>query len=348
MVAGCGFGDNRSIGEVVADTIPDGASGTVLAVRNGKVVYCEGFGLADRAAGVRCGCDTVYDIGSITKQFTATAILSLESAGELAVTDPMSRFVDGVPGDKRGITLHHLLTHTSGLPPVLGSDYAALSRDDLLASVRAANGRSAPGKRYAYSNVGYSVLAAVIELVSGGGYERFLAERLFAPAGMRWTGYVLPDWDAASVAVEYDEHGKPRGLPFEHPWDDDGPYWNLRGNGGVLSTARDLVRWHRALRDERILPREAKRKLFAPHVREEPDGDTSYGYGWVVPDADAAEGAGRVVTHNGGNDRSYAELTRLLDADAMVFWATNRVRAAGRWNLEELDLTSELGRRLLD
>jgi CubicO group peptidase (beta-lactamase class C family) len=342
VLAGCASGGRRPIAEVVADAIPAGASGTVLAANGGEVVYCEGFGMADREADIACRCDTVYDIGSITKQFTATAILKLEQAGELAVTDKLRRFV-AVPTDKDAITLHHLLTHTSGLPAVLGDDYDVLSRDDLLAGALAADLLSEPGRRYAYSNVGYSVLAAIVELVSGTGYEKFLAEHLFAPVGMRWTGYVLPDWDSRDVAVEYGERGERRGRPFDHPWDDDGPYWNLRGNGGVLSTARDMFRWHLALRGEKVLSSKAKRKLFARHVREEPAGDSWYGYGWVIL---SVEGA-RVVTHNGGNGMSYAEYTLLMDQDAMLFWATNNVRRNGRWDLEQADLTTRVGQRLL-
>ncbi|HEY6739295.1 MAG TPA: serine hydrolase domain-containing protein, partial [Actinopolymorphaceae bacterium] len=328
------------------EAIPDGAGGTVLAAKDGDIVLAKGFGRADREAGTACRIDTVYDIGSLTKQFTAAAILALDESGALAVTDPMRRFVSGVPADKRTITLHHLLTHTAGLADVLGGDYDVCSRSDLVAAALASPLRFSPGEGYAYSNVGYSLLAAVIELVTGEGYETVLADRLFEPAGMHQTGYVRPFWRPGRVAVEYDEDGDRQGTPLDRRWADDGPYWHLRGNGGLLSTARDMYRWHVALNDDRVLSGEARRRLFKPYVREEPDGDTFYGYGWVVLPRRSERGRGRIVLHNGGNGRSYAELARFVDDDAMVFWATGGVRLKGEWDLEGLELTEEIGRRL--
>jgi CubicO group peptidase (beta-lactamase class C family) len=142
---------------------------------------------------------------------------------------------------------------------------------------------------------------------------------------------VLPHWQRDRVAIEYDARGRSHGRPFDHPWAKDGPYWNLRGNGGLLSTARDMFRWHRALEGDKVLNRRSKRELFRPRVLEEPGGDTYYGYGWVIVETDEST----VGWHNGGNGWSYGELTRLLDDRVMVFWVTNRYKAEG-WNLERL------------
>jgi CubicO group peptidase (beta-lactamase class C family) len=342
MLAACGDGaepqgrepTDRSIARFLDRTLPEGAGGTLVAGRDGRMLHCRGFGLADRERRIAAGCDTVYDTMSMTKQFTAAAILKLEMMGELRVSDPISSHVRAVPGDKREITVHHLLTHTSGLIDVLGGDYEPLSRDEMLAAALESELRTRPGAEHHYSNLGYSVLAAIVETASGMGYEEFLAEHLFGPAGMTHTGYVLPEWSADQVAVEYDARGRPHGRPFDHPWAEDGPYWNLRGNGGLLSTARDMFRWHVALAGDRVLDRRAKDKLFKPHVREQPGGDTHYGYGWVVTQAD---GLGRVAWHNGGNRWSYGEVTRALGPGAMVFWITNRHKHdAGGWDLSDL------------
>jgi CubicO group peptidase (beta-lactamase class C family) len=337
---------DRSVGKFLDDTLPDGTSGTVVAARGGSVAHCRGFGLADRDAKVAARCDTVYDTMSMTKQFTAAAILKLEMMGELRVTDPLSKFVGPVPDDKRAITLHHLLTHTAGLPEQLGGDYDALSREDMLDGALESRLRSAPGTEHSYSNLGYSVLAAVVERASGGGYEAFLAENLFAPAGMTQTGYVLPEWKPGQVAVEYDENGAPKGKPFDHPWAEDGPYWNLRGNGGLLSTARDMFRWHVALRGDQVLSKSAKDKLFKPHVPEEEGGGSYYGYGWVVSPTDE----GRIVWHDGGNGWSLGVMARFPDQGAMVFWVSNHAYKDGEWNLEDLEqeLTLGIAKRVLD
>ena len=114
---------------------------------------------------------------------------------------------------------------------------------------------------------------------------------------------------------------------------EDSPYWNLRGNGGLLSTAHDMFRWDRALGGATVLDQRATEELFRPRVLEEAGGESSYGYGWVVLDTDH----GPVAWHNGGNGWSYGEYVRLLDDDVMVFWVTNRYQdEAGGWNLERL------------
>jgi CubicO group peptidase (beta-lactamase class C family) len=231
---------------------------------------------------------------------------------------------------------------------VLGGDYEPLSREQMLEGALESKLRSRPGDEHHYSNLGYSVLAAIIERASGVGYEQFLARHLFAPAGMTQTGYVLPHWSPDQVAVEYDAQGKPHGKPFDHPWADDGPYWNLRGNGGLLSSARDMFRWHLALQRNQVLDRHAKHKLFKPHVRERPGGNSHYGYGWVVSQPGRL---GRVVWHNGGNGWSYGELTRLLSPGVMVFWVTNHYKSkAERWNFSKLGpkLTEAVARRVRD
>ena len=161
-----------SVEEFLDDTLPDGTSGTVVAARDGEIAHCRGFGLADREAKVAAGCDTAYDIMSMTKQFTAAAILKLEMMGKLSVSDPMSKFVGPVPDDKHAITVHHLLTHTSGLTDQLGGDYEALSREEMLEGALESELRSAPGTEYSYSNLGYSILAAIVEKASGTSYER--------------------------------------------------------------------------------------------------------------------------------------------------------------------------------
>ncbi|MFF9900173.1 serine hydrolase domain-containing protein [Streptomyces longispororuber] len=337
-------------GESVADflrrALPAGPGGTVLAARGDRLAYCGGFGAADRAAGTPASCRTVYDVMSMTKQFTAAAIVKLEAMGRLRVTDPVSRHLDRirpVPGDKRGITVEHLLTHTSGLVAGLGDDYEPLSREELVRQALASKPRSAPGEEFHYSNTGYSLLAVIVEEASGETYERFLNRHLFTPAGMEHTGYVLPRWPRHLVAVEYDSEGRSKGRPFDHPWAADGPYWNLRGNGGMLSTAPDMLRWHRALLSDDVLPARAREKLFAPHVRQ-PGSKDAYGYGWSVRDTPD----GRLAWHDGGNDWSLGLVSRSLRDDVLVFWISNHAYRDGAWNLEERaeDLTLGIAARV--
>jgi CubicO group peptidase (beta-lactamase class C family) len=296
-----------------------GFQGSALVARGDKVLIRKGYGMSDREAGVPYDAGTVFSLGSITKQFTAAAILKLEVEGKLRVEDPVSRFLPGVPADKQGITIHQLLTHTAGLDSDFAGDFDPVGRDAYVALALGSTLVSKPGASHHYSNAGYSLLGAIVEIASGQPYERFLRDSLFTPAGMDSTGYRLATWDPKRIAVGYKD-GARWGRLTEKPWAEDGPYWALRANGAIHTTLDDVLKWHRALRGDAVLSASAKAKMFTPHVAEEPDGDSFYGYGWAIRDA---PGAGRIASHNGGNGIFYAEIIRLLGADTLVAVSTN-------------------------
>jgi CubicO group peptidase (beta-lactamase class C family)/predicted N-acetyltransferase YhbS len=296
-----------------------GFQGGALVAKGDRVLLRRGYGLSDREAGVPYDADTVFSLGSITKQFTAAAILKLEMQGKLRVEDDVARLLPGVPADKQGITIHQLLTHTSGLDSDFADDFDPVGRDAYVARALASKLLSPPGSSYRYSNAGYSLLGAIVEIASGQPYERFLQEQLFRPAGMESTGYRLPKWDPEHVAVGY-RNGARWGRLVDKPWAEDGPYWALRANGAIHTTLDDVLRWHRALLGDSVLSAPEKAKMYAKHVAEEAGGDSYYGYGWAVRDE---PGAGRVVSHNGGNGVFYAEVIRMLDADTLVVVSTN-------------------------
>jgi CubicO group peptidase (beta-lactamase class C family) len=297
-----------------------GFSGIVFVVKNGHIEFDKGYGLANKEKKTPYSAETVFDIGSITKQFTGAAILKLEMQRKLRTTDKITKYFEDVPADKADITLHHLLTHSAGLIDVLGRDYERMTRDDLIKKALASKLKSVPGEKHKYSNLGYSLLGAIIEIVSGNSYERYLHDNLFKPAGMKQTGYVLPKWKTENLAVGYKKDGSRWGTPTDQLWDKDGPFWNLRGNGGILSTAGDLYKWHQALADEKILSKEAKEKYFAPHIAEEPGGDSFYGYGWVIQKTRRGT---NLIWHNGGNPYFFADFRRYVDDKVVVIVATN-------------------------
>lgn len=293
----------------------------VVAVRDGQDITTRAYGIADRENDVPMDTETVFDIGSITKQFTAAAILRLEMDGRLSVEDTLGEHVPGLPAEKAAITLHQLLTHTAGLPVGFGPDDEPIDRSNYLGLVAMMPLLSEPGDRYEYSNVGYSLLAAVIEFETGEPYEAFLRTALFEPAGMLDTGYLLPDWENHTIAVGYDHQTGDRfGRPNEQPWGIDGPYWNLLGNGGLLSTAADMLRWDQALITDDILDAAAKVKLFAPHVSLSPGEDVHYSYGWQIIQTPTAT---PLIKHDGGNQVFYADFLRIVDQDVAIFIGTN-------------------------
>jgi CubicO group peptidase (beta-lactamase class C family) len=319
----------------LSSLVEEGFSGIAAVSTPDGLVLLKGYGLADDSTGAPVTPATVLGTGSITKQFTAAAILRLEMDGLLSTRNSIGTYFEGIPEGKASITLHHLLTHTAGFRGAIGDDYEAVGRTDYVRRALDSELLFEPGTAYEYSNVGYSLLAAIIEQVTGESYEAYLNSALFEPAGMRRTGYVIPGFAERDLAVGY-RGGRRWGRLTEHAWAADGPYWNLRGNGGILSTAGDMLRWDRALKGDDILSDAAKEKLYGRHVREYEDGDSWYGYGWVTWPTPRGT---RLVSHNGGNGIFYADFLRFLDEDVTIFVATNRAtRAAGRlgWTIADL------------
>lgn len=299
----------------------EGFRGAVAVTRGGETLLSAGYGgtnPGDPAASRPIDPETVSTIGSITKQFTGAAILKLEEAGKLSVEDPITKYFQAVPADKRGITLHHLLTHTAGFPGAIGGDRERIGRDDFVRLALGTELLFPPGERYEYSNVGYSLAAAVVELVSGRAYEDFLRAELFGPAGMDDTGYHRP-WKEERLAHGVKDDGSDWGTIVEHSIVDGGPGWHLLGNGGIHSTPGDMMRWHRALQGDRILSAASKAKLYGKHVEE--GGGTWYGYGWSIEPTPWGE----AVAHNGGNGFYFADFVRFPESDVAVYlWTTSR------------------------
>ena len=279
-----------------------GFSGALLVAAGGEIVFNKGYGMADRDKNIPNTAETVFTTGSITKQFTSAAIVKLEMQGKLKTSDSISKYLDGVPDDKRGVTLHHLLTHTSGMLSTAGGPYEP-DRERFVRKILDSPLSFAPGERFRYSNEGYGLLAVIIEKVSGESYERYLRENLFKPAGMNFTGYRLPDWTRKTVAHWYkgEEHN---GSPLEKSY----PDWSSMGSGAILSTTEDMYRWHIALKGDRLLSPAAKTKLFTPEKR-------AYAYGWDV----VKTPYGTVMAHDGGNTLGVgADVKRFVDSDVFI------------------------------
>jgi CubicO group peptidase (beta-lactamase class C family) len=310
-----------------------GFAGSVLVARRGEVLLDRGYGLADVERGEPYAADTLFDVASVSKQFTAAAIVELEMQGRLRVEDPLSKFFPGAPADKARITLHQLLTHTAGLPDVLGAEYERVSRDEMLRRIMAAPLVAPPGRHFRYSNAGYSLLAAVAEITSGRPLGELMRQQLFLPAGMRHTGFRLPAWDRRRVAHGYSLDG-PWGTPLDRAWAPDGPFWNLRGNGGVLSTTGDLYRWDQALAGDRVLSRAEREKLITPYVREGPNTPSRYAYGWSI--TQAPDGS-KLASHTGGNGVFETDFRRYLDDQMVVVTSSNRADYSGISVAEHLE-----------
>ncbi len=297
-------------------------SGTVLVARDGKVIFAQAYGLADRKRKLANQLDTQFRIGSQAKQFTATAILLLEQDGKLRVSDTVSQHLPDYPretGEK--LTIHQLLTHTSGIPSLFGPGQddvliepsrKPISSAELVAMFSKRKLNFAPGEKFRYSNSGYILLAAIIEKVSGESWGAFLARHLFAPAGMTRTYCGDEHSGAPRRAKGYLVAADVFTLAPE-------PHlsWSL-GATGCYSTVEDLLKWDVALEGTAVLSAAAKEKLFTAHAG-------NYAYGWMV-----GESLGRkIIYHPGGVPGFNALLARYPDDHATAIVLANMTLKSG-------------------
>ncbi|MDX8349030.1 serine hydrolase domain-containing protein [Cognatiyoonia sp. IB215446] len=249
------------------------------------------------------GADEIVDLGSITKTVTAIATLHLIEEEGFSVQSTLATLLPDVPSDKAGITLHQLLTHSSGILESTGDDGEDLSRDEFLARIFAAPLDAAHGATYAYSNAGYSLLATVIEVQSGMAYEDYLIDRVI-PQDNALIGYARAyDEDRALTSNRIWLTGFQRRPVAEASWQGAAPGWNLIGNGGLVTTAEGFLTFWAAFLNGEIVSADYVAAALTPHV-DEGNGTLFAGYGLVVePLAD-----GNVLYwHDGGNDIFSAE-----------------------------------------
>lgn len=261
----------RQIQAIYDGRSSQGFSGVLCVWHGDRKLLGKAYGMRDREAKLPMTEDTVFDIGSIVKPLTAMAIYKLEAAGKLKISDPISKYFSEVPPDKQTITVEHLLGHRAGLVDVVGGDYELQGREDLVRKVLAAKLIGPIDAKYVYSNAGFSLLAAIIEKVTGLPYEAYVHEAILRPAGAEKVGYKIPSWPKDQLAVGY--RGEKRwGSPLDHLWMEDGPSWNLRGNGGMLATAEQLFRaMHTPMVSEKVLPKTARDKFNGRIVRQRGD-----------------------------------------------------------------------------
>lgn len=299
-----------------------GFYGAVLVESGGQKIISKGYGFRNVEQKSANTPDTFFDIGSITKQFTAAAILKLEMQGKLSTDDKISKYFGNVPQDKAEITIHDLLRHSAGLPSVVGGDFDKISEGEFIEKTFNAPLRFKSGTRFSYSNVGYSLLAMIVEKVSGQSYEQFLYENLWKPAGMEATGYSRPNFDKNLIAAGYKKADDSLwGKPNEQAWDTNAPFWHLKGNGGIISTVEDLYKWHHALLSDKILSEAAKEKYYRPKLRADETRDSYYAYGW---DVQKTMRNTFVIQHNGTNRIFYSDFNRYLDEQTTVISLSNK------------------------
>jgi D-alanyl-D-alanine carboxypeptidase len=287
--------------------------GTSIAVlKDGKIIKAEGYGLANVELNVPARPETVYKIGSVSKQLIATGIMILIQDGKLSLDDKISRFLEGTPDTWKEITIRHLLTHTSGIVrEAPGFDPLKIQDDaDVIKTAYNQPMRFAPGEKWEYCNVGYFSLAEIIRKVSGKPWGDYLSERLFTPLEMNATrtttlteiiqnranGYVWRDGKLQNAST----------------------FFALRPSGAFLSSVLDLAKWDAALYTDKILKQSTLSQVWMP-VKLNSGATHPYGFGWELSTV-----AGHKMVHHGGSLPGFrAQFMRFVDDKLTVVVLTN-------------------------
>ncbi len=261
--------------EYLTAVTKQGFSGTVSIARDGKTLFSKGYGLANREWDLPNTPQTKFRLGSITKQFTASAIMLLQERGKLGTQDPICKYIDNCPAAWNEITVHQLLNHTSGIPSYTNSpEYLAKMTmpetvPTMINRFRDKPLEFKPGEKYKYNNSGYFLLGAIIEKLSGEKYEAFLQKNFFDPLGMRNTGYDRPrtilKYRATGYSRENEQPVNSRYLDMDQPY----------AAGSLYSTVEDMLLWNEALYGGKAVSMKSLEAMTTPGLND-------YGYGLVI------------------------------------------------------------------
>ena len=286
-------------------------SGSILIAKGDEILLAKGYGLANREHRIPNTPETKFRLGSMTKQFTAMGILVLANQGRLKLDDPLSKYLPDFPNADK-IKLHHLLSHTSGVPSYnsvegYGEHYIKpWSIDEVIEWFQDEPLQFEPGEDWAYSNSGYVLAAKVIEIASGQEYADFLHEAIFEKLGMEDTGQdvfttVLPHRATGYGNAEREIYNAPyRDMPF------------TSGAGSLYSTVLDLYKWDRALYTDTLVSKELLDKMMTPVKKD-------YAYGWFVRD----ELGHKLVEHGGAINGFLSQSQRFVEDDVVVISLLN-------------------------
>lgn len=262
----------------------NGPGGVFMIAHHGKPVYQKAFGKANLELGSDMSVDNVFELGSMTKQFTAVAILMLEQQGKLKVGDRISKYIPDYPnGDK--ITIHHLLTHTSGIKDFTKmKSLSDIAQKEMTPKMMVDFFKNepvdfAPGEKFDYNNSGYVLLGYLIELVSGEKYEDYISTHIFDKAGMSQSCYASDRKVIKNRAYGY--HKKESGYVNKTVISFSVPF----SSGSLMSTLSDMLKWQNALNQNILLDSIETKKAFSKYTLNNGDYFT-YGYGWHLRDID--------------------------------------------------------------
>lgn len=304
--------DDRVTAIMTERHIPGAA---VAVVKGGKVVKIKGYGVATLEFGVPVTTETVFEIGSVSKQMTAAGIMLLVQDGKVSLDERISKYLPNTPVAWSDVTVRHLLTHSSGVKSYTSLGGFSLSErmtiDDFIKKLSTQPLEFIPGEKNIYSNSGFNLLAYIIETQSGKKYIDFMRERIFIPLGMTKT----KDRDPKNI-ISLRANG--------YEWRDgsysgrDGDLTDLMGAGSIVSTITDMTKWEAALRGDKFLNAQSKKEMWTPYIFN--NGKPSlYGFGWRISDVRKH----KLIGHTGQTAGFGAAIFRYVDDDTTVIALTN-------------------------
>ena len=304
------------------DVAADKFAGAVLVAKNGKPIFAQAYGLADREHNVPNTLTTRFSIGSMNKMFTGVAVLQLAQAGKLKLDDPLGKYLTNYPNKELAakVTIGELLTNTGGTGDIWGPDYdkhrlELRTLQDYINLYGNRPLRFEPGSRWEYSNYGFILLGAVIEKVSGESYYDYVREHIYVPAGMTSTGSEPEDQAMANHSIGYTKMGAGMGTDAWHPTTGTLSYRGTSAGGGY-STVGDLLAFANALRDNKLLDPQYTKLLITPHVKN-PFGFDAYGFGVQTMNGVQCFG------HNGASPGTNGDLEICRDSTYTVIALAN-------------------------
>ena len=291
---------------------------SLAVIKDGKIIKAEGYGLANVELNVPARPETVFKIGSVSKQFIATGIMLLVEEGKVSLDDRVSKFLEGTPETWKDITVRHLLTHTSGIVrEAPGFDPLKIQSDaDVIKTAYALPLRFAPGEKWEYCNVGYFTLAEIIHKVTGKPWGDYLSDRVFKPLAMDATRTTSMTELVANRASGY-------------VWQDDKLqnaqiYFALRPSGAFLSSVLDLAKWDAALYTDKILKQSSRDQMWQPFIQTNGGANGAaaifYGFGWEIKTMVVGH---RKIAHGGAMPGFRAQIARFVDDKLTVVILTN-------------------------
>lgn len=315
-------GTNRRIDEFVrAEMARQRIPGVAIGiVEGGSVMKAQGYGLANVEHDVPVTSDTIFQSGSLGKQFTSAGVMLQVEAGRLALSDPITKFFPDGPETWRSITVRHLLTHTSGIPDYTDGtfDYRKdYTEDDLAKCAYALKLEFPAGSRWNYSNTGYVLLGIIIHKVSGKFYGDVLGESVFKPLGMKTTRVIT---EADIVPHRAAGYRLVKGELKNQEW--VAPLLNTTADGSLYFSVRDLIAWDAGVRGRKVLREESWKQILEP-VRLTSGRTYPYGFGWAVE-----ERGGKPLHQHGGSWQGFkTEFARFLGDDLSVIVLANLAQA---------------------